>query len=165
MVSKHYFGPKNREELIQSLRFYANGTENYPQKYAERIVDACLSDWRDPNSVDDIADINNIIFKNGLLHPRARYGWIDNNGEFLGCGFAAHETLLMHLELDIGQVEDWGWLRISTHMSCKKRPKPIQIKRLRQFEQDNECDLHFHPEDDIIMLFERPHKSDWKLFK
>lgn len=42
-----------------------------------------------------------------------RFGWIDRDGRFWGCGHAAHELLLHFLGVDIGEVEHGGWIRIS----------------------------------------------------
>jgi hypothetical protein len=65
------------------------------------------------------------------LFMHDRFGWIDREGRFWGCGHAAHELLLHFLGRDIRTVEDGGWIRLSMRgPQTIFEPSDAQIKTL-----------------------------------
>lgn len=66
-----------------------------------------------------------------LLYLQGSYGWIDNNGVFITCGYCSHERLLDALNLDINNVEsDLNWIRISRGVFFIEPPNEAQAKTL-----------------------------------
>lgn len=60
-----------------------------------------------------------------------RFGWIDREGRFWGCGFAAHELLLHFMGEDVKDVEQKGWVRVSMGIAqCLFQPSSAQIQRM-----------------------------------
>lgn len=47
------------------------------------------------------------------LFMHDRFGWVDRDGRFWGCGHASHELLLHFLGVGIAEAEKGGWVRIS----------------------------------------------------
>ena len=68
----------------------------------------------------------------GLLDSRMRFGWVDRDGRWFGCAYAAHERLLYALGMSTAEAESQGWARAGIGPpKCRFLMSPKQRRVLR----------------------------------
>ena len=55
----------------------------------------------------------NLVLDYDFLYKDSKFGWISEDGEFFGCSYATHDTLLYDvLGMNTYDVELRGWIRV-----------------------------------------------------
>jgi len=140
------FGCKTREEFVRGL--CEGDRKSHDRAQLDRLLDARLGkrDPRDTFSRDDkvmsLDDLWNLITDCGFLYEGGKWGWITPEGEFLTCGYASHDRLLLMLDIEIEDAEDLGWVRVSmATIQNKYRLTGQQRRALRDLDRLKEVDL------------------------
>jgi len=136
--------PETRDELV--AWFYTR-PELYPRKDRasfEVMVDSALSrpdptythhfrDDPDKQPPLEPARLAHMIYDFDLFRDDGRNGWIDREGRFISCSFAAHERLLELLGDNSIEAEERGWIKVRNDRPSLVywRPSAAQVSRLK----------------------------------
>jgi hypothetical protein len=98
-----------------------NGVRKDPPTHDEADLTALITTMVTRTSpFDDNEDVRlsrawDWTLENGLLYVGATNGWIDRDGKMWGCHWAWHTKLLYWLNMEEGDAEERGWVKVTRH--------------------------------------------------
>jgi hypothetical protein len=128
------------ETVDDVVRYYARGPRKTHDEALVRTLVERMVSMRDPfvpEGVDSApvtpAKAHRWINTFSLLYENGTLGWLDREGRFYSCAYAAHERLLDWLGWETADLERAGWARVGPHgTQCLFRLSPAQRRAINK---------------------------------
>lgn len=117
-------------ESFEELIAYLTRDGRCEETDARRVIEGIKGhDWGGRNVTPEFCWGTIVDF--GFLDGQARAGWITREGRMLSAAWGAHERLLDLLGLEVREVEERGWARVTPHgWQCEFRMSREQRRRV-----------------------------------
>jgi hypothetical protein len=120
-------------ESIDDLVAYLTKDGRCEEAEARRLIEGIMAadDWGGRVVTPEFCWGTIVDF--GFLDGQARAGWVTREGRMLSAAWGAHERLLDFLKIEIKDVEEAGWVRVTPHSwQCRYKLSREQTRRVEQ---------------------------------